>query len=101
MSAMPWNPQVQNPYGSKGMLRNLDMFFGRTDVLRRVYSEIRDKQCLSLLGTRRIGKSSVLGLLPLPELQKRLGYDLSHCLFAFIDLEEHIQQTCEDFFGYV
>lgn len=101
MSSMPINQLPQNPYGSKGMLRDPDMFFGRIDVLRHIYSEIRDRQCLSLVGSRRIGKSSVLGLLSIPGLQKRLGYDLAHCLFAFIDLEERIQETVEDFLGYV
>ena len=101
MSSMPLNQLPQNPYGSKGMLRDHSMFFGRVDTLRHIYSEIRDRQCLSLIGSRRIGKSSILGLLTLPELQKRLGYDLSHCLFAFIDLEERVQETVEDFFGYV
>ena len=101
MSSMPMNQLLQNPYGSKGMLRDIEMFFGRTDVLRHIYSEIRDSQCLSLVGSRRIGKSSVLGLSSLPELQKRLGYDLTHCLFAFIDLEERVQETVEDFLGYI
>lgn len=101
MSSMPMNQLPQNPYGSKSMLRNPNMFFGRIEVLRHIYSEIRDRQCLSLVGSRRIGKSSVLGLLSIPELQKRLGYDLTHCLFAFIDLEERVQETVEDFLGYV
>lgn len=101
MSSTPSNQLLQNPYGSKSMLRDPGMFFGRMDALRHIYSEIRDKQCLSLVGSRRIGKSSVLGLLSLEELQKRLGYDLTHCLFAFIDLEERVQETVEDFLGYV
>jgi len=92
--------QPHNPYGSKGMLQNIDMFFGRTDVLRRTYAEIRDKQSLSLVGSRRIGKSSLLNMLPSPELYQRSGYTLTRCLFVLIDLEEYIQETCEDFFDF-
>jgi len=61
---------LSNPYQDMNAVRSADMFFGRRRILRRLYSAIVSKQCISLVGSRHIGKSSVLRSLNFPELQQ-------------------------------
>ncbi len=58
----------RNPYGHLTAIRNPKLFVGRTHELRRLYAAIADQQCISIVGTRRIGKSSILCCMRLPEM---------------------------------
>jgi len=89
--------RVRNPYYHLTMIREPDLFFGRLNTLRRLYSAIYDQQCLSLVGPRRIGKSSILGMLRSEVVQKRFGYDLTTSIVTFIDTAEHPQKSVETF----
>ncbi len=91
----------QNPYYHLTMVRDPRMFFGRHEALSHLYATIRDQQCLSLVGPRRIGKSSLLGALHSEALQRRLGYDLSTHVLAYIDSGEQPQKTYEDFLTFI
>jgi hypothetical protein len=93
--------EVMNPYYDMTAVRNPDMFFGRTNLLRSLYSAITHHQCISLVGSRHIGKSSVLRCMHRPEIYTRFGYDLSRYVLVFIDLREYLQKTCADFFNSV
>lgn len=87
-----------NPYFNLAIIRSPDMFFGRTQLLRRFYEAIFNRQSVSLLGARHIGKSSFLWCVAMPEVQSRFPYDLSRHLFVFLDLREYLRKTVEDFF---
>ncbi len=92
-----WNPSP-NPYFNLAIIRRPEMFFGRTQLLRRFYETIFNRQSISLLGPRYIGKSSFLWGSALPEVQARFPYDLRSHIFVYLDLREYLQKTCEDFF---
>lgn len=87
-----------NPYFNLTIIRNAEMFFGRTPLLRRFYETVINRQSISLLGPRYIGKSSFLWCASLPEIQARFPFDLSRRIFVFLDLREYLTKTCEDFF---
>jgi len=92
-----------NPYGHLTAIRDPNLFVGRTYELRRLYSAITDQQCISIVGTRRIGKSSILCCMRLPEMQERYAseYNLSKHILVFMDLGEFVQKTRDDFFNHV
>src|SRR5690242_17494574 len=101
---MPSNhrePRSENPYYHLSMVRDPEMFFGRGDTLRCIYAAIYNQQCLSIVGPRRIGKSSVLGCLSWTDFQKRFEYDFGQYILAFIDMGEQPQNTSTDFLYYV
>jgi len=53
---------ITNPYTNKSMLpHNSDMFFGRAEEMRRIEGllETENPQSVSIVGERRIGKSSM------------------------------------------
>ena len=83
-----------NPYGHLTAIRDPKLFVGRTHELRRLYASINDQQCISIVGTRRIGKSSVLCCMRLPEMQERYAseYDLSKHILVFVDLGEFVSK---------
>src|SRR5215469_14260253 len=89
-----------NPYGDSTNIREPDKFFGRNEVLDYIYSEIMARRCVSIVGTRRIGKSSLLRCMCLPAVQQRFAslYDLDRYLLVYIDLNEFLSRTYEDFF---
>ncbi|MFN0109849.1 MAG: hypothetical protein ACKVZH_13420 [Blastocatellia bacterium] len=49
-----------NPYASRGIVRDHQSFFGRAHELREIASWLNTMQSVSVIGERRIGKSSLL-----------------------------------------
>jgi hypothetical protein len=88
----------RNPYYHLHALREPTMFFGRRLTLTLLYEAITNKQCLSLIGTRCIGKSSVLECARLPEVQQQYGFDAIKHIFILLDLRNYNQKTRADFF---
>src|SRR5436190_14430940 len=92
-----------NPFGASTTIRDPEQFFGRFEALDYLYSEIVSRRCVSVVGTRRIGKSSLLRCMCLPQIQEpfQSRYNLEKCLLVFIDLGEFLSKTCDDFFSAV
>ncbi len=95
------NVRLDNPYYNTSALRNASMLFGRTYLLRRIYSALANQQSVSLVGLRHMGKSSLLHCLRQPELQQQFEYDFSQHIFVLIDLREYRHKKSEDFFDAV
>ena len=68
----------QNPYYEVSGVRNSSTFVGRLTMLERLFSAVADKQCISLVGPRRIGKSALIQHMCRPEVKRQFGdrYDL-------------------------
>jgi hypothetical protein len=92
------NAQPRNPYYNTRAVHDAHMFFGRREALTRVYEAISNNQCISLLGPRSIGKSSLLECMCLPEIQQRHGFDLDRHILVFMDLRMFDQKTRDNFF---
>ncbi len=101
MESIDWEVEPRNPYYHLAMVRDLAMFFGRNDALRRLYTAIRNQQCFSIVGARRIGKSSLLHAACSAEMQKRFGYDLSNYVLALIDSGEQPEKMHDDFLYFI
>lgn len=93
--------RLDNPYNNTSALRKPGMLFGRTYLLRRIYSALANRQSVSLVGLRHMGKSSLLHCMRLPELQHQFAYDFSQYIFVLIDLREYQHKKSEDFFDAV
>jgi hypothetical protein len=78
------------------------MFFGPFSTLRTTYSIIAAYGCVSLIGSRHSGKTTLLRCLSLPAIQARFQeYDFSHHLFVYIDVRNCLRKTCDGFVGFV
>ncbi len=52
--------QTPNPFTNRGPVTNPEDFFGRKDELATILTRLQSLQCVSIVGERRIGKSSLL-----------------------------------------
>lgn len=89
-----------NPYSSTMTIRDPQHFYGRQDDLDYLYGEISACRCVSVIGRRRIGKSSFLFCLAHPVMQQKFAevYDLSKHLLLFLDMGEFLSCTITNFF---
>ena len=79
---------VDNPFFHRGAIRRAQDFHGRHSETEQILGLLRNSQSVSLIGPRRIGKSSQL--LHLLRSQIREPYQLHspNCLFLLIDCQE-------------
>ncbi len=90
----------QNPYLNRTMIRDRRFFFGRKKETTTIYSRLgaARPQSVSIVGERRIGKSSLL--YHIKEEGNRLSYlkDSSRYIFIFIDFQEKRRVSVQEFF---
>ncbi|MDX1687312.1 MAG: winged helix-turn-helix domain-containing protein [Candidatus Promineifilaceae bacterium] len=79
---------IDNPFFHRGAIRRPEEFHGRQAEISQILGLLRNGQSVSLIGPRRIGKSSML--LHLARPQTRAAYDLAppHALFVLVDCQE-------------
>lgn len=53
----------ENPFGDRGCIRDGQRFFGREDLMRRIFEELGKGSSLSLVGESQVGKSSILAMI--------------------------------------
>lgn len=95
---MPSNGKViANPFQTGGMVRHNDKFVGRESELRQIFSRLASMQSVSIVGERRMGKSSLLWRIT--EIGKeRLGdsYEIFYLdLERIFSAEEFYEQACK------
>jgi hypothetical protein len=77
---------AKNPYVFRGPVHDPDMFFGRTHELNEIAAFLRGNQSISIVGPRKIGKTSLLFHLMRPKTQAQFGLD-EGTLLAYLDCE--------------
>jgi hypothetical protein len=77
-----------NPFYHRGAIRQAADFHGRDSEIQQILGLLRNGQSVSLIGSRRIGKSSVLIHLCRPEVRAALGIEPDKNLFVLIDCQE-------------
>ena len=89
---------MDNPFISRGPVRNPEMFFGRVHELNEIAAFLRGNQSVSIVGPRKIGKTSLLFHLLRPKTWTSLGLDDNN-LFVFLDCEVLGDLAVEEIFG--
>jgi len=79
---------IDNPFFHRGAIRRPEEFYGREAELNQILGLLRNGQSVSLVGPRRIGKSSLLLHLCRPKVRKRLDLSDERAIFALIDCQE-------------
>jgi len=92
-----------NPYLNRVMLKSPDQFFGRRRELRQILSRIGTSrpQCVSIVGERRIGKSSLINALTWPETHQDYLPENIRPLLITIDIQKFPKINPEGFFQIV
>ena len=91
---------VRNPYLNRVAIKDPKQFFGRTREVSKIFSRIGASrpQSISVVGERRIGKSSLLYYIDHPEVRARFLDRSASYAFAFIDLQQKRRLTLTEFF---
>jgi hypothetical protein len=94
---MPIERNIENPYRVGNPIKDPDYFFGRGHELESIFERIEKGECISLVGERRIGRTSLLWQVMNENVQaKYMGKDHGHP-FVLIDCQLGVK-TPEGFF---
>ena len=82
-----------NPYMNRSMIRSVDAFYGRKRELQRVMALIGAQmpQSVSLVGERRMGKSSLLWHISQPDIYSLCLQEPNQYVFATMDFSRYQQ----------
>ena len=96
-------PGRGNPYLNRVMVPRPEMFFGRRALVRRIMSRLsaQKPQSVSVVGERRIGKSSLLNFLRSPAARLEFLDAPEAFLFLFIDFQQARTLDAREFFGLI
>ncbi len=84
---------IDNPYYHRGPINNPQHFYGRTKEMRTAFNYLKNGQSVSIVGIRRIGKTSLLLQLVNPDVAQKYGLDLQKRLFVYLDCNELTSQN--------
>ena len=92
--------QLQNPYMNRVMIQDSAEFYGRRNEIEKIYSRIGSSrpQSISLVGERRIGKSSLLNFIYQPLNRRKYLNNPDEYIFIFIDFQERRGIGIKEFF---
>ncbi|MEJ2665364.1 MAG: adenylate/guanylate cyclase domain-containing protein, partial [Spirochaetia bacterium] len=79
-----------NPYLNRVMLPHPEMFFGRRALVKRIFTRLTAQrpQSISLVGERRIGKSSLLNYLNFPSTRLAAVEEPEQYIQLFVDFQQ-------------
>ena len=82
---------TMNPYRTGGPIRDPEGFFGREEQLRTIVQNLAKGDCTSVVGQRRVGKTSLLYQVQDTEVRERYVPDPHEYLFLHIERSGHIK----------
>ncbi len=90
----------RNPYLNRVAIKDPAQFFGRAREVSKIFSRIGASrpQSISVVGDRRIGKSSLLHFINNQQVRARYLDRTEFFAFAFIDLQQKRRLTLTEFF---
>lgn len=90
---------MENPYWNSGMIEETKYFFGRKNEIETIFNRIRPSrtQCVSIVGERKVGKSSLLYYILKSDRKK---HELPHhekYIFAYFSFQQCLSVTVKEF----
>src|SRR5215467_3687834 len=78
-----------NPFTYGNPISNPRRFFGRSREIEQIFGRLRNEEfeSSSLVGDRRIGKTSLLNYLTDPSVRAAHNLGPEHYIFVYVDLE--------------
>lgn len=95
------NMSSDNPFFHRGAIRREEDFIGRANEVDQILGLLRNGQSVSLIGPRRIGKSSLLLHLEHERVRAHFGLDSPRALFVLTDCQELAGSPPEEVYEYL
>ena len=87
-----------NPFTYGKPIQNPARFFGRQEAVRKIFNALKADQNVSLVGERRIGKTSLLQYISNPGVRAQNELSPQKSYFIFVDFQEKAKgYTAADF----
>jgi serine/threonine protein kinase/AAA+ ATPase superfamily predicted ATPase len=95
--------ELKNPYMNRVMIQDIEEFYGRRNEVEKIYSRVGSSrpQSISLVGERRIGKSSLLNFINHPVNRQKYLKTPDEYIFIFIDFQEKRGIEISEFFSII
>jgi hypothetical protein len=89
------NSEKSNPFTYGNPITDPSRFFGRVREVEQIFNRLRNSEgeSSSIVGGRRIGKSSLLNYLANPDVRRPYGMFPADTIFVYIDLQMVEKQT--------
>jgi serine/threonine-protein kinase len=93
----------RNPYLNRVMIKSSRDFHGRKREIKKIYSRLDapHPQSISIVGERRIGKSSLLNFIYDRSNRKRYMQNHNEAIFAFMDFQRSMDPTVPKFIDFL
>jgi len=80
---------IDNPFTYGNPISEPSRFFGRQREVEQIYSRLRNREAesSSIVGERRIGKTSLLNYLAHPDVRRKFGAESPRYVFIYSDLQ--------------
>lgn len=93
--------RCENPFNTSKPVKNREDFFGREEELENVLdllfkSESEDIQCISIVGERRIGKTSFINILLNETTLRSFGIDINNYILIYMNVAEKMAKSQEN-----
>ncbi len=86
-----------NPFFNRQRIVDPSYFYGRTREVESLYSAIATRQSRSVIGERKMGKSSLLTTISCPSTLRQHGFDPDQFVFIYMDLEGMANISYDEF----
>jgi serine/threonine protein kinase len=92
-------PRLANPYLNRTMLKKTEDFFGRTQETHRIFARLNATPpgSISLVGDRRIGKSSLLNHVYAQSVRQTYLQHPDRLVMVFLDFQQEKNMSLEAF----
>ncbi len=103
LSALVDRGSKRNPYLNRVMIRHPSEFIGRAREVRRIYSRLDapHPQSISVVGERRIGKSSLLNYVYHPRNRRRHMQNHDRAIFVYLDFQRNADYDVPGFISFL
>ncbi len=91
------NPTPANPFFNRHRITDPAYFSGRKNQVEQIYSAVVTQQSRSIVGERKLGKSSLLTYVMQPTVMQAYDLDPSQFIFIYLDLEGMVSATRPEF----
>jgi hypothetical protein len=91
----------ENPFYHRRAIRSREHFFGRKQELTMTFNRLRNMESISLIGERRVGKTSFLFHLADPTVASEHGLKPERYLLQYVNFQAHTASTLSDFWHFV
>jgi len=93
----------KNPYLNRVMIKRQNDFYGRKKEVRKIYSRLDapQPQSISIVGDRRIGKSSLLNYIYTKNNRKQYMQNHDSSIFVYLDFQNMVDIDVEKFIDFL